>query len=86
MGGKTSTSTSQVQIPQDVLDRYNAVNASAQQTAATPFQQYSTSPNAFVAPMTPTQQAGVANTNAAAGMAQPYYNAASASRPPYAGA
>src|SRR5579862_57236 len=76
MGGKTSTSTSQVQIPPEVLARYNSVNATAQQVAQTPFQQYSTNPNAFVAPLDPTQQAGVSNTNAAVGMAQPYYNAA----------
>ena len=76
MGGKTSTSTSQVQIPPEVLARYNSVNATAQNVAQTPFQQYSTNPNAFVAPLTPTQTAGVQNTNAAAGMAQPYFDAA----------
>ena len=78
MGGsaKTSTSTSGVTIPPEVLARYNSVNATAQNVAQTPFQQYSTNPNAFVAPLTPTQNAGVANTNAAVGMAQPYYNAA----------
>lgn len=76
MGGKTSTSTSGVSIPPDVLARYNSVNQTAEQVAQTPFQQYSTNPNAFVAPMTSTQNAGVANTNAAAGMAQPYYQAA----------
>ena len=63
-GGKTSTSTSQVTIPPEVLARYNAVNAQAQQVAQTPFQQYSNNPNAFVAPLTPTQQAGIINTNA----------------------
>jgi hypothetical protein len=76
VGGKTSTSTSQVQIPPEVLARYNSVNATAQNVAQTPFQQYSTNPNAFVAPLTPTQEAGVANTNTAAGMAQPYFGAA----------
>jgi hypothetical protein len=75
VGGKTSTSTSQVQIPPEVLARYNSVNQTAQQVAQTPFQQYSTNPNAFVEPLTPTQQAGVANTNSAAGMAQPYFQA-----------
>jgi hypothetical protein len=77
MGGKTSTSTSGVTIPPEVLARYNAVNATAQNVAQTPFQQYSSNPNAFVAPVTPTQEAGIANTNTAAGMAQPYFNAAS---------
>ena len=75
-GGKTTTSTQQVSVPQDVLQRYNVVNAQAQQVAQTPFQQYSTDPNAFVAPLTPTQQAGIANTNAMAGEAQPFYGAA----------
>lgn len=72
-GGKTSTSTSSVTIPPEVLARYNAVNAQAQQVAQTPFQQYSTDPNAFVAPLTPTQQAGIENTNMASSEAQPFY-------------
>ena len=76
MGGKTSTSTSTVQVPQDVLARYNAVNTQAQAAANTPFQQYSTDPNAFVAPLTGTQQAGIQNTNTAANQAQPYYSSA----------
>ena len=76
MGGKTSTSTSQVSIPPEVLARYNSVNAQAQDVASTPFQQYSTNPSAFVQPLTPTQTAGIQNTNYAAGMAQPYFNAA----------
>lgn len=75
-GGKSNTSTQSVQVPADVLARYGAVNQQAQQTAATPFQQYSTDPNSFVAPLTDTQNAGIANTNAAVGMAQPYYTAA----------
>lgn len=76
MGGKTTTSTQQVQIPQDVLNRYNSVNAQAQTAASQPFQVYSTDPNAFVAPLTSTQQAGIVGTNAAAGLAQPYFDAA----------
>lgn len=78
MGGssKNSTSTQSVQIPQDVLNRYNAVNARAETTAQTPFQTYSNDPSAFVAPMNSTQQSGVANTNTAAGQAQPYFDAA----------
>jgi Chaperone of endosialidase len=76
MGSGTSTSTQTTTIPQDVLNRYNSVNATAQQVAQTPFQTYSTNPNAFVAPLTGTQQAGIANTNASAGAAQPYYGAA----------
>ena len=76
MGGKTSTSTSQTQVPADVLSRYDSVNASAQQAAATPFQSYSSDPSAFVAPLTGTQQAGIQNANTATQQAQPYYDAA----------
>lgn len=75
-GGKTATSTSQVKIPPEVLARYNAVNAQAQQVSQQPFHPYSMDPNAFVAPLTPTQQMGIYNTNVAAGMAQPYYEQA----------
>jgi len=75
MGGKTGTTTSSVQIPPEVLARYNAVNAQAQKTAATPFQQYSTDPNAFVAPLNEQQQAGINNINQQANAAQPGYQA-----------
>jgi hypothetical protein len=75
-GGKGGTTTQSVTIPPEVLARYNAVNARAEGLADTPFKPYSNDPNAFVAPLTPTQQAGIANTNMAAGMAQPYYGAA----------
>jgi muramidase (phage lysozyme) len=73
MGGKTSQSTSTVSIPPEVLARYNAVNARAEEVAQTPFQQYG---GQFVAGLTPTQQAGIQNTSAAASQAQPYYGAA----------
>lgn len=76
MGGKSTTSTQTVQIPPEVLARYNAVNARAEQAAGTPFQPYSFDPSAFVAPLTPTQQAGIYNVNQAAGMAQPYFTGA----------
>ena len=76
MGGKSSTSTNTVSIPPAVLARYNAVNAQAQQVAQTPFQQYSTNPNAFVAPLTAEQNTGIAATNTYANAAQPYYGAA----------
>ena len=74
-GGKSQTSTQSVTIPPEVLARYNAVNAKAEQTAQQPFQEYG---GEFVAPLTPTQQAGIANTNTAANQAQPYYGAATA--------
>lgn len=70
MGGKTSTSTQSVSIPPEVMARYNAVNARAEEVAATPFQQY---PGQFVAGLTPTQQAGIQATNVASQTAQPYY-------------
>ena len=75
-GGKTSTSSSTATIPPDVLARYNSVNAVAQNVAQTPFQTYSSDPNAFVAAPNSMQQAGAANTNAYAGAAQPWYSAA----------
>jgi len=73
MGGKTATTTQSVQIPPEVLARYRAVNTRAEQVAEQPFQQYG---GQFVAPITPTQQAGIGATYQAAGAAQPYYGAA----------
>lgn len=78
MGGKTQTSQSQVTIPSEVLARYNSVNAQAQNVAQTPFQAYSQNPNAFVAPLNATQNAGVATTNQYAQAAQPYMGQAAA--------
>ena len=76
MGGKSGTTTQQVSIPPEVMARYNAVNARAEDVAQQPFKQYGTTAEAFVAPLTPTQQAGISNTNVAAGLAQPFYGAA----------
>ena len=73
MGGKTATTTQQVQIPPEVLARYNAVNARAEETARQPFQQYG---GQFVAPLTPVQQQGVQQASQAATLAQPFYGAA----------
>lgn len=72
-GGKGGTTTQSVSIPPEVLARYNAVNARAEDVAKQPFQAYS---GEFVAPLTSTQQAGIQGTNAAANMAQPFYGAA----------
>ncbi|CAB4155373.1 Intramolecular chaperone auto-processing domain containing protein [uncultured Caudovirales phage] len=77
--GKTTQSTSQVSIPPEILQRYNAVNARAETAADTPFQEYSQDPNKFVAPLTATQQAAQQGVNASQGMTTPYYNAADAS-------
>ena len=76
MGGKTSKSTQTVSIPPEVLARYNAVNARAEDVANRPFQPYSYNPADFVAQLTPTQLAGIQNVNYAAGQAQPYYDEA----------
>jgi hypothetical protein len=75
-GGSTTTTNNVTQIPPEVLARYNAVNARAETVAQQPYQAYSNDPNAFVAPLSQTQQAGIQNTNAMAGAAQPYYGAA----------
>ena len=76
MGGKTSTSTSSTTIPQSVLDRYNSVNQTAENVAQTPFQQYSSNASDFVSQLTPTQQAGIDQTNSYANEAAPYLNTA----------
>lgn len=78
-GGKGgSTTVQKMEIPPEVLARYNAVNARAETVAQTPYQAYSNNANAFVAPLTATQQAGIQNTNIMAGAAQPYYQAGAA--------
>jgi len=71
-GGGTQTTTTKTEIPPEVLARYNAVNARAEEAAKTPFQPYT---GEFVAPLTQTQQAGVAATNQYAQTAQPYFGA-----------
>ena len=76
MGGKTSTTSSKVTIPPEVLARYNAVNAKAETAAATPFQRYGETASDFVAQMNEQQNAGIANINATAGSYKPYMDAA----------
>ena len=73
MGGKTAQSQQTLSVPPQILAQYASVNQQAQQTAATPFQQYS---GEFVAPVNAQQQQGIAGTNAAANEAQPGYAAA----------
>jgi len=68
-GGTHSEST--VTIPPEVLENYKKVFARAEQVANKPFVPYSDDPNAFVAALTPTQQAAIANVNALQGMATP---------------
>jgi len=68
-GGKGGSSTQSVSVPPEVLARYNAVNARAENVAQTPFTPYSSSPEAFVAPLSSSQQAGIGNINALQGSA-----------------
>ena len=75
-GGKGGTSTSSVTIPPEVLARYNSVNATAENVAQQPFQAYSTSPDAFVAPTNAVQNSGINNIYNAQNAAQPWYQAA----------
>lgn len=75
-GGKSQTSTQQVSIPPEVMARYNAVNARAEQVASKPFQKYGTEASDFVAQLTPEQRAGIAQTGQYAQAAQPYFQSA----------
>ena len=68
-GGKGGSSSQTVSIPPEVLARYNAVNARAENVAQTPFTPYSTDPNAFVAQLSGSQKSGIANINAQQGAA-----------------
>lgn len=69
-GGTTVQST---QIPPEVLARYNAVNARAEQVAQQPFTPYG---GEFVAPLTPQQQSGINSVMSTQGMTDPYYQGA----------
>jgi Phage tail lysozyme/Chaperone of endosialidase len=81
-GGKGGSSSTTVSIPPEVLARYNAVNAQAQQlggidpTTGQPNTPYTPYTGEFVAPLNTVQNAAIGNINAAQGVAQPYYNAA----------
>lgn len=71
-GGKSTTQQTTT-IPPEILARYNAVNARAEDVAKQPFQPYT---GEFVAPINQQQMAGIGNINAAANMAQPYFGQA----------
>jgi len=77
MGKKNSTTTSQVTIPPEVLARYNAVNARAENVAATPFKKFGTTASDFVAQLNEQEKSGIADINAAAGAYKPYFDKAS---------
>jgi len=76
MGGKSSTTTQTVQIPPEILARYNEVNKRAEGVSNTPFQQYSTDVGDFVAQINNQQQAGINSVNEAAGSFQPFFQGA----------
>lgn len=73
MCGGSSTTTQSTTIPPEVLARYNAVNAKAEEVAKQPFQRYG---GEFVAPINAQQMAGFKNINDASGLAQGSFNAA----------
>jgi len=72
-GGGGGTTVQKLEIPPEVLARYNAVNARAESVASAPFQPYT---GEFVAPLNATQTAGINATSNASQMAQPFYNSA----------
>ena len=73
-GGSSSSTTT---IPPEILQAYQGVaSAAGNFYNNTKAQNYSEDPNAFVAGLSPTQEAGIKNINAAAGQAQPYFNMA----------
>ena len=82
MGGKTGTTTQDVKIPKEVLERYNAVNKRAEGVANTPFQEYSKDPSSFVAQLNPEQLAATQGINRYANAAQPGINYAMAGYTP----
>jgi len=69
MGGKTSTSTSNVSIPPEVLARYNAINTRAETAASKPFQAFGDTAADYVAQMNAQQAAGTNTINANTGPA-----------------
>ncbi len=85
MGSKTSTapinpfmpqSVQSTQIPPEVRAAYQKAIGRAEQVSQTPFQRYSESPEAFVAPLTGTQRLATQNIMQQQQAAQPFYGAA----------
>lgn len=72
-GGGTTYNQASTQIPPEVLARYNAVNARAEEAAKAPFKPYE---GEFVAPVNQTQQGGINAITNAGSTVQPYFNAA----------
>ena len=69
---------STTQASPQAIGAYTQALGLANQAIAQPFQQYSTDPNAFVAPLTQTQQQAIGGIQGAQGAYQPYYGAAGA--------
>ena len=75
-GRKESKTTNEVTVPPEVMARYNAVNARAEEVAATPFKRFGNEASDFVAQINDQQRKGIAGVNAAANSYQPYIDAA----------
>ena len=71
MGTKSSTATTT--IPTNVAANYNSAMANVNAAATAPYRRYSDTGSDFVAPLTSTQQSGVAGANTYADYAQKYY-------------
>lgn len=69
---------STTQASPQAIQAYTKALGLADVAAAQPFQQYSSDPNAFVAPLTGTQQQAIGGIQGAQGAYQPYYGAAGA--------
>jgi hypothetical protein len=67
---------STTQASPQAINAYTKALGLADVAAAQPFQQYSTDPNAFVAPLTGTQQQAIGGLYGAQGAYQPYYQGA----------
>lgn len=69
----TSTSTNSYSPPPEMAANYKMLSDRAKSVANTPFQPYT---GEMIAGLSPTEQAGISNVNAASNLAQPYYQAA----------
>lgn len=77
-GGLAPIQQSTTQASPQAIGAYTQALTLANQAVAQPFQQYSSDPNAFVAPLTGTQQQAIGGLYGAQGAYQPYYGAAGA--------
>jgi hypothetical protein len=75
-GGLAPIQQSTTQASPQAINAYTKALGLADVAAAQPFQQYSTDPNAFVAPLTGTQQQAIGGLYGAQGAYQPYYQGA----------